>query len=136
MLRTDDAEMAMVQGRDSCSPEAFSDGNEAGVGATESQILAADDQLANSLPISPDQRLNSEGLLDDRGVEGDLSDCSDLTVDQRRGLGDHQRGGHQAGHIGLERVAAGGNIGVIPIGGSDQHPRVNDQHAEGRPKPS
>lgn len=98
MLRTDDAEMAMVQGRDSCSPEAFSDGNEAGVGATESQILAADDQLANSLPISPDQRLNSEGLLDDRGVEGDLSDCSDLTVDQRRGLGDHQRGGHQAGH--------------------------------------
>ena len=34
------------------------------------------------------------------------------------------------------RVAAREKIGVIPIGGSDQHPRVNDQHAESRPKPS
>ena len=76
MLWTDDTEMAVVQGGDSCGSEAFSDGDEAGVGATEAQILVAVDQLANPLPISPDQRLDSEGLLDDRGVEGDLSDRS------------------------------------------------------------
>ncbi len=102
MLWTDDTEMAVVQGGDSCGTEAFSDDDEAGVGATEAQILVAVDQLANPLPISLDQRLDREGLLHDRGVEGDLSDRSDLTVDQMRGFGDHQRGRDQRAVIGLE----------------------------------
>jgi hypothetical protein len=103
MLWTNDTEMAVVQGGDSCGSEAFSDGDEAGVGATEAQILVAVDQLANPLPIRPGQRLDSNGLLEDRGVEGDLSDCSDLTVDQMRGFGDHQRGGDQRAVIGSSR---------------------------------
>jgi hypothetical protein len=88
----------------------------------ESPILVPVDQLANSLPIGPDQRLNSEGLLDDRGVEGDLSDhdgsirCAASAITSAV---------HQRAIIGLEQVAAGGKIGVISIGGSDQHPDTN-----------
>ncbi len=128
MLWTNDTEMAVIQGGDTCGSEAFSDGDEAGVGATEAEILIAVDQLANPLPIRPGQRLACNSLLDDRGVEGDLSYCSDLTVDQMRGFGDHQRGGDQRAVIGFEQVAAGVIVGVITIGGSDQHPGVNDQH--------
>ena len=74
------------------------------------------------MPISPDQRLDSEGLLDNRGVEGDLPDCSDLTVDQMRGFGDHQLGGDQWAIIGFEQVTAGVIVGVIAIGAATSTP--------------
>ena len=48
MLWANDTEVAVVQGGDSCGSEAFSDGDDAGVGATEAQILVAVDQLANA----------------------------------------------------------------------------------------
>ena len=46
-----------------------------------------------------------------------------------RSFGDHQRGGDERAVIGFEQIAAGVVVGVIAVGGSDQHTGVNDQHA-------
>ncbi|CAN5639712.1 hypothetical protein BH10ACT2_BH10ACT2_22040 [soil metagenome] len=51
VCRANDAEMGAIQGRDTCRSETFRDGDQAGVGSAEGQILVAVDEISDALPI-------------------------------------------------------------------------------------
>ncbi len=55
---SDDAEVSAVQGGDAFRPEAFSDGDQAGVGAAEGQVLVALDEIPDALPVGGPSSVN------------------------------------------------------------------------------
>lgn len=69
MRGANDAEVSAVQGGDTCRAEAFSDGDHAGVGSAERQILVAVDEFSDALPVDCSKGLDNEGAVDDRVAE-------------------------------------------------------------------
>ena len=68
-LRSSGALDALFAKIDACRAEAFSYGNQAGVGSAEWKVLVEVDEISNALPVDRGERFDDEGAVDDRVVE-------------------------------------------------------------------
>jgi hypothetical protein len=75
---TDDVEVAVVEGGQLGGAEAFSDGDEAGVGAAEGKVGVAVDELGDSGPVVGGEGLDGDLAGGDTAVEGGFCGGAEL----------------------------------------------------------
>ncbi len=92
MVRLHDAEVAVIECRDTGGFEAFSDRDDAGVAAAEWEVTLAVNEFTDSFPVGDCERFDAQGLVDDRLVQADLAVGADLPVDDVCGFSDDHRG--------------------------------------------
>lgn len=90
------------------------------------------DEFPRSFPVAACQRFDVKCAVENEVVESGLGFCTELTVDQLRGLGDdHRRGDERAPAIceqlGILRV-----VPIIAVRGCYEGPGVDDDHGLAR----
>jgi len=65
VVRSDNREIAMVEGGDPVDVQALGQRDHTGVGTAQSKVCVLDDELSNSLPVNGDNRLDEKRTIDD-----------------------------------------------------------------------
>lgn len=132
MPRADDAEVAVVEGRDFGDPQPFGDRDHGGVGGAEREVGVGVDQVGHALVVSEFEVDDDDRLLGDRAKERALDPRTAGAGEQVADFG-HDRCRDedwaprkmQPG----EQIGAGPVVRVAAVGGCDERPGIADDHS-------
>ena len=134
MRGLDHSEVPVVKCCNAGGVEPFSDRDEAGVATAKREIAVPVNERSDSFPVDGRERLDGQGVVDDRRVQTKFALGADLTGDHIRSLGDDHCGCNKWPGVGLKKVPTGEVIDVVGVRGRDEHTCIDDQHRLATPE--
>lgn len=128
VARTNNAEMAPVEGGDFGECKALGDDDQAGIRAAETEVGIRLNQVGDPSSVSGRDRLDLQLARGESTEERCFRGCAELPTDEVGAFGDHKRGRYKRARA-LNDFDAGLMIGIGVVGGREENARVDDEQA-------
>jgi hypothetical protein len=125
--RSDDAEMATIEGRDFGGIEPLRGGDHRGIDGAQRQVTVFGDELSDANRVAGVQWLDCKAPAGKVAEEANLGLPAQARPDQIGDLGDDKGGDDERAGMGFQQLKAGGVMGVVGVDVGVEGPCVDDQ---------
>lgn len=126
VVGANDAEMTSVESAHIGDIQSFRRSDDASVGAAQTKICVADDQLCHAPEVVVGGRRELVPLIGERQSQVRLGVGTQVLTDEVEGFAENGRDDDERRLRRGEELLAGEPIGVLPVRGGDQNARVDE----------